>query len=226
MNLYFVPLVSTPRYKPWSYRVSIIRKYAPCAPDGFTHADTVNALPTPIPGVATLLRPSKLKAPFTLPAPQIPPVSCPVYPLPDESRAILPDPSSKFQYPSNPCVGAPLVPALLTVTVTGLDVIVFPPVSLATAVNVWFPFAVVVVSQLMLYGATVRSAPTFPPSSWNRTSPTDMFATDAVTVMLLDKVAFDPGDVIVTDGVPVVPPVLPVLPVPTVTISAAVNARL
>jgi hypothetical protein len=48
-----------------------------------------------------------------------------------------------------------------------------------------------------------------------------MFVTDAVTVILLDKVVFDPGVVIVTDGVPVVPPVLL-----SPEISATVSARL
>jgi hypothetical protein len=88
-------------------------------------------------GIATLVSPLKLKAPLIFPVVHVPPLNCPVYPLPDESCAILPAPSSNPQYPISPCVGAaPLVPALLTTTITGLDVIVFPLVSLATAVNV------------------------------------------------------------------------------------------
>jgi hypothetical protein len=96
----------------------------------------VNTLSNPMLGIATLVSPLKLKAPLIFPVVHVPPLNFPVYPLPDESCAILPAPSSNPQYPISPCVGAPLVPALPTVTVTGLDVIVFPPVSLATAVNV------------------------------------------------------------------------------------------
>src|SRR5215467_2848629 len=76
----------------------------------------------------------------------------------------------------------------------------------------------------MLYGAAVKSAPTFTPSNWKRKSPTDILATDAVTVVLFDNVAFAVGEVTVTVAglvVPLLPPVLL-----NVATSATLNARL
>ena len=74
---------------------------------------------------------------------------------------------------------------LLTVTVTGLAVAVLPAASRATAVRVWAPLATVVVSHANEYGALVRSAPRFPPSSWNWTPTTPTLSAavaDVVTV--------------------------------------------
>jgi hypothetical protein len=48
-----------------------------------------------------------------------------------------------------------------------------PEGSRATAVSVWLPFAVVVVSHATLYGAAVSSAPRLAPSSLNWTPATE-----------------------------------------------------
>src|SRR6187402_3827209 len=62
--------------------------------------------------------------------------------------------------------------SLTTLTVTLIDVEVFPAVSRATADNTCEPFVVVVVSQSTLYGATVSSAPSAAPSRRNWTPAT------------------------------------------------------
>jgi len=77
------------------------------------------------------------------------PFIVPLYPLPEVSCAIVPDPSSKFQYPISPCVGGP-VEVLLTVTVTGVDVAELPDVSVAIAVKVWLVFVTVAVFHEMV----------------------------------------------------------------------------
>ena len=56
---------------------------------------------------------------------------------------------------------------LLTVTVTGLEVVRFPAASRAMAVSVCEAFDAVVVFHEMEYGEAVSSAPRFAPSSWN-----------------------------------------------------------
>src|SRR5947199_384278 len=61
---------------------------------------------------------------------------------------------------------------LLTLTVTGADVVVLPAASRAVAVSVWLPFVVVVESQVLEYGEVVSSAPRFAPSSLNCTPAT------------------------------------------------------
>src|SRR2546422_813640 len=79
---------------------------------------------------------------------------------------------------------------LLTVTVTGADVVVLPAASRATAVNEWLPFDVVVVSHANEYGLVVSSAPRLAPSNVNCTPATprlsDAFAD---TVTLVETVA-------------------------------------
>src|SRR5437867_8316103 len=62
--------------------------------------------------------------------------------------------------------------ALETVTVTGSEVNRIPSASRATAVKVWNPLLVVVVSQETEYGALVSSAPRLTPSSRNWTPAT------------------------------------------------------
>src|SRR6266702_3025054 len=66
--------------------------------------------------------------------------------------------------------GAPTT--LFTVTVTGADTVELPAASRATAVRVWLPLALSVVSQAMLKGAEVSSAPRLVPSSLNWTPAT------------------------------------------------------
>ena len=56
---------------------------------------------------------------------------------------------------------------LTTMTVTALEMVVFPAASRATAVNVCGPFGAVVLFQLIEYGARESSAPRFTPSSLN-----------------------------------------------------------
>ncbi|OLC50432.1 MAG: hypothetical protein AUH43_04990 [Acidobacteria bacterium 13_1_40CM_65_14] len=90
---------------------------------------------------------------------------------------------------------------LLTVTVTGVDVVVLPAASRATAVNEWLPFDVVVVSHANEYGLVVSSAPRLAPSNVNCTPATprlsDAFAD---TVTLVETVAPLAGAVIDTVG--------------------------
>src|SRR5437667_8656524 len=62
--------------------------------------------------------------------------------------------------------------ALETVIVTGSEVNRRPRASRATALKVWNPSLVVVVSQETKYGALVASAPRSTSSSWNWTLPT------------------------------------------------------
>src|SRR5687768_1633477 len=66
----------------------------------------------------------------------------PLFPRPDVSAVVLPAPSSKPYAPTSP-VGA----VLLTVTGTGLAVVVLPAASRATAVSEWLPLEAVVVSH-------------------------------------------------------------------------------
>src|SRR5476649_2761501 len=58
------------------------------------------------------------------------------------------------------------------VTVIDVAVAVLPAASRATAVSAWSPFAVVVESQLIEYGALVSSTPRLAPSSLNWTPAT------------------------------------------------------
>jgi hypothetical protein len=103
MNLNRVPVPSIPRYSPPSQRVSAILAHADCVVvAGFTHADTENVFPSEMPGVTTLLDPLKLSPEFTFPVVQLAPAIAPWYPLPDESTAVPPVPSSNAQYPINP----------------------------------------------------------------------------------------------------------------------------
>src|SRR5687768_1715143 len=57
-------------------------------------------------------------------------------------------------------------------TTTGVDVVVFPAASRATAVIEWSPFDAVVEFQLPSYGAVVSSGPALVPSTLNCTPAT------------------------------------------------------
>ena len=61
---------------------------------------------------------------------------------------------------------------LMTFTVTGADVVALPAASRATAVSVWLPAALCVVSHWTWYGALVSSAPRSAPSTRKRTPAT------------------------------------------------------
>src|SRR5947207_4654757 len=90
--------------------------------------------------------------------------------------------------------------ALETVTVTGSEVNRIPSASRATAIKVWNPLLVVVVSQKTEYGALVSSVPRLTPSSWNWTPATrrPTALTLARTVIVPATVVSEVGDVMVT----------------------------
>src|SRR4029077_12407776 len=64
------------------------------------------------------------------------------------------------------------VVSLDTLTLTGVDVVVLPEASRATAVSVCAPFEAVDVIHAAVYGAARSSVPRFAPSSWNWTPTT------------------------------------------------------
>ena len=102
----------------------------------------------------------------------------PVFELPDESVTVVPAVSSKPHAPTSP-VGS--TAGLLTVTVTGLEVVVLPAASRAAAVSVCVPLATLLVVQLALQGAEPSSAPSAVPSTRNCTPATPTLS-DAVAV--------------------------------------------
>ena len=86
-------------------------------------------------------------------------------------------------------------------TVTEADVVVLPAASRATAVRVWEPSLVAVVSQVYEYGLVVSSVPMAAPSSWNWTLATSTSSeAEAVTLTVPDTVAPAAGDVRLADG--------------------------
>ena len=88
-----------------------------------------------------------------------------------------------------------------TVTLTPVDVVMFPAASLATAVRVCEPFAVAVVSQVIEYGAVVSSVPRLAPSSLNCTPETPILSEAAAeSVMELATVVPDVGVERETEG--------------------------
>jgi hypothetical protein len=114
------------------------------------------------------------------------------------------------------CGPVPPPPPFETVTDTGADVVVLPAASEAVAVNVYVPFATVVVSQLIAYGAVVSAAPRFAPFSLNCTAVTPTLSLAvALTVTVPDTVAPLAGAVTDTVGGVVSPPPPPP-PVPVV----------
>src|SRR5207245_944158 len=78
---------------------------------------------------------------------------------------------------------------------------VFPAASRATAVRVWEPLPVAVVSHVIEYGAVVSSGPRLDPSSlnWTPTTPTSSTAL-AATVTGPDTVEPEVGEVMATVG--------------------------
>src|SRR5436305_6271012 len=90
---------------------------------------------------------------------------------------------------------------LLTVTCTAVVVVVFATSSLITAVRVWAPSAVTVVSQLTVYGGAVTGAPRSAPSSLNWTLSTlTLSVAFAETAVVAETVAPSAGAVIEPDG--------------------------
>src|SRR5438093_13132205 len=92
-------------------------------------------------------------------------------------------------------------PPLDTVTVTGAEVVRLPAPSRATAVRVWDPSLVVVVSHEIEYGASVSSAPRLAPSSLNWT-PTTPTLSEALALTVVAPPTVDPavGAVMLTVG--------------------------
>src|SRR5437773_3838605 len=97
------------------------------------------------------------------------------------------------------------VASLNTVTVPGSEVHRRPSRSRATAIRLWEPPPVLVVSQETSYGAEVSSAPRLAPSSLNWTPATvrePMIVTPALTAMEPETVDPDAGDVMLTTRLP------------------------
>src|SRR5437868_6850715 len=106
----------------------------------------------------------------------------PVLLYPETSIAVEPEPSLKPYAATRPGGGGG--GALLdTVTFRGAETVWFPAASRATAVSVYDPLPTVVVSQAMLYGAVVSSAPRLLPLILNCTPATATLSdADADTV--------------------------------------------
>src|SRR5439155_864021 len=91
--------------------------------------------------------------------------------------------------------------ALVTVTVTGAEVVVLPAASRATAVRVCEPLAAPVVFQEIEYGAVVSSAPKLAPSILNCTPATPtLSAALAVIVTVAGTVWPFAGELMLTVG--------------------------
>src|SRR6266513_2054911 len=91
-----------------------------------------------------------------------------------------------------------------TVTVTGSETNRIPTAFRATAVNVWNPLLVVVVSQETEYGSLASSSPRLAPSTWNWTPPSRAATgfTLARTVIVPPTVVSAAGEVMVTTRPP------------------------
>lgn len=91
------------------------------------------------------------------------------------------------------------VTVLLTVTVTGAEVVVLPAASVATAVRLYEPLVSVVVFKLAVYGALVSRDPILvaPALNWTLVTPRLSLA-DALTVTVPEIVAPCVGAVIAT----------------------------
>src|SRR5438093_534303 len=88
-----------------------------------------------------------------------------------------------------------------TVTATLAAFAALPAASRATAVSVWLPSDVAVVSQLTAYGALATSAPRLTPSSLNCTPATPMLSAAAAAIETLPRsAALAAGAVSDTDG--------------------------
>src|SRR5690242_12665750 len=92
------------------------------------------------------------------------------------------------------------VTLLVTVTVT-VAVVLLPAASRATAARVCAPLLALVVSQVVLKGEAVSSAPRFTPSSWNCTPATPTLSLAlAETVIEPETVAALAGAEMETEG--------------------------
>src|SRR5688572_2632644 len=78
-----------------------------------------------------------------------------------------------------------VVSVFATVTATAADVVVFPAPSRACAVTLCDPLLAVAVFHVAWYGAVVSSAPTWMPSTRNRT-PATATSSDASAVTVID----------------------------------------
>lgn len=99
-------------------------------------------------------------------------------------------------------VGAGGVTALLfTVTVTAVEVMVFPDESRATAVMEYVPFEIVVVFQVVAYDADVSSEPKLEPLILNCTPTTEILSVALAEIATVPETV-EPfvGDVIETLG--------------------------
>ena len=121
-------------------------------------------------------------------------------------------------------VGA-VVSALLTVTLTMVDVVVLPAASRATAVNPCEPLPAVVVFQEIEYGAVVSSAPTFVPSTLNCTPATPTLSEAPADSVTLPETVVPPAGAVTDTVGGVVSATDPTAVFMSCTISAAVNAR-
>src|SRR5690242_20629556 len=118
--------------------------------------------------VTQLVAPSKVAAlPYFPAVVQVVPLVVPLLLLPDRSVTLVPVPSLK-PYDATSLVGGGAA-VLETVTVTPLEVPVFPAVSRGTAVMTCCPFGTLVESHATEYGDDTSSAPTFAPSTMNWT---------------------------------------------------------
>jgi hypothetical protein len=119
-------------------------------------------------------------------------------------------------------VGGAQSPVLDTVTVTGLEVVLFPAASSARAVRVCEPVLAVVVFQETEYGALVSWAPRLPPSSLNWTPATPTLSdASAVTVIVPQTVDPEAGNVMLIVG-----GVVSAVPLETVTATPLEMAEL
>src|SRR6185312_10361343 len=150
--------------------------------------------------VTQLVAPSKVAAlPYFPAVVQVVPLVVPLLPLPDRSVTLVPVPSLKPYDATSPVGGGGAV--LETVTVTPLEVPVFPAVSRGTAVMTCCPFGTLVESHATEYGDDASSAPTFAPSTlnWTPATPTLSLAL-ALSVAVPVRVAPPDGAVIVAVG--------------------------
>src|SRR5437870_4732651 len=77
----------------------------------------------------------------------------------------------------------------LATTMLTLAVVLLPAASRAMALKVCVALVVVVVSQLMLYGATVSSAPRLRPSNWNCTPITPTLSEAVAETVIVPLIA-------------------------------------
>src|SRR3954469_4588563 len=169
--------------------------------DGRTQASSVIALVrSRLLASGTLtwsLTPSKDSAEPNLPVSErVGPLIVPTLPVPEASVAVVPVVSSKPNAATRP------VEALLTLTVTVLDVVVCPSLSSATAVRLWAPLVAAVVFHVAEYGLVVSAAPRLVPSTRNCTlvTPRSSPALALIATVAPDTVAPAAGAVIETVG--------------------------